>query len=366
MTTTAVAEARAAYARQDWRAVYAALAPLQADLGTDDLEVLSEAAWWLGDTPTSMAVAEDVYQRLLAADARDEAADRAQRLTLSWAVRGDLPVASAWFNRAERLLRELPRGPLHGRQRYLMVSSDMDLTGEPAEAEAAAAELHDMAREYDDPALACFALVLEGMADVRRGRTTEGFAALDEAMLPVLAGRVEALWAGDIYCTTIHLCDELADLGRMRQWTESLSRWSVPLSRTFMYAHVTRVHELQVVSAEGRWDQVEAELGPHRDSLVGSHGWLSGVASYELGEIRRLQGDAAGARAAYQRGRAFGIDPQPGEALLQWAEGDAAGALAALRVSLAGQGRLTRARSLLAVGRAGPRDRRPRGGRRAG
>ena len=68
MTTTAVAEARAAYARQDWRAAYSALEPLRADLGTDDLEVLSEAAWWLGDTPTSMAVAEDVYQRLLAAE----------------------------------------------------------------------------------------------------------------------------------------------------------------------------------------------------------------------------------------------------------------------------------------------------------
>ena len=94
---------------------------------------------------------------------------------------------------------------------------------------------------------------------------------------------------------------------------------------------------------------MEAELGPHRDSLVGSHGWLSGVASYELGEIRRLRGDAAGARAAYERGRAFGIDPQPGEALLQWAEGDAAGALSALRVSLAGDGRLARARLLLAA-----------------
>jgi DNA-binding CsgD family transcriptional regulator len=346
-TTTAVEQARTAVAHRDWRSAYAALKPLQAELGTDDLEVLGEAAWWLGDTPSSMAVAEEVYQRLLAAGAREEAVDRAQRLVLSWAIRGDLSVAAAWLNRAERLLRELPPGPLHARQRYLVVGLDLDLTGDPAEAEVAAAELHEAARRHDDPTLACFGLVLEGMAAVRRGRTAEGFAALDQAMLPVLAGRVEALWAGDIYCTTIHLCEELADLGRMRQWTESLARWSSPLSPTFMYAHVTRVHELQVVSAEGRWDQVEAELGPHRDSLVGSHGWLSGVASYELGEIRRLRGDAAGARAAYSRAQNFGIDPQPGEARLQWAEGDAAGALAALLASLAGQGPLARARSLL-------------------
>ena len=65
MTQTVVSEARAAYGRRDWRRRTSALEPLRADLGTADLEVLGEAAWWLGDTPTSMAMAEDVYQRLL-------------------------------------------------------------------------------------------------------------------------------------------------------------------------------------------------------------------------------------------------------------------------------------------------------------
>ena len=48
-------------------------------------------------------------------------------------------------------------------------------------------------------------------------------------------------WAGDIYCTIIHLCDDLGDLARMRKWTDALARWSGPLSETFMYAAVTRV-----------------------------------------------------------------------------------------------------------------------------
>ena len=47
------------------------------------------------------------------------------------------------------------------------------------------------------------------MAGVRRGDTREGFSDLDEAMLPVVAGQVDALWSGDLYCTVVHLCDEL-------------------------------------------------------------------------------------------------------------------------------------------------------------
>ena len=155
------------------------------------------------------------------------------------------------------------------------------------------------------------------------------------------------MWAGDIYCTVIHLCDGLGDLARMRDWTEALARWAHPLSQTFMYVGVTRVHQLQIISAEGGWDVVEEELGRQSDSLVGAHGWLSGTGYYELGEVRRLRGDRDGARAAYDRARSFGLDPQPGAALLRRAAGDAAGALAELRVSLADESRLGRAALLL-------------------
>jgi DNA-binding CsgD family transcriptional regulator len=342
-----VAEAREASKRRDWRAVYDGLQPRRDELGADDLSILGDALWWLGDAPSSMELVEDVYQRLLADGSDDHATDRAQRLALAWATRGDVGVAVAWMSRAERLLARLPRGPLHGRQLYLRTSMDMELTGDAGAAEAAAAELHELHQQHDDPLLGCFALVLEGMAAVRRGETAQGFAALDEAMLPVLAGKVDAHWAGDIYCTTIHTCEALADLARMRDWTEALARWSSPLSETFMYANVTRIHELQLVSAEGGWDVVEEELGRESESLVGAHGWLSGTGFYELGEVRRLRGDPEGARAAYARARSFSIEPQPGEALLLRSEGRAAEALSALRVSLTEQDQLGRARLLL-------------------
>lgn len=344
-----VAAAREAYERREWRAVLETLESEQANLDAADLELFAHAAWWLGDSPRSMAVAEETYQRLLASGDLARAADTALRLTLQWAIRGDVPVSDAWHARARRLLADLPRSPLHGYLAYVEGALDLDLSGDPGPAVAAAAEVAGFAQDFDDPTLSSFALTLGGMAAIRSGRTVEGFAGLDEAMLPVLAGHVEPLWAGDIFCTVIHLCDDLADLGRMRSWTGALGRWSAPQSQTFLYAGVTRIHELQLVAAEGGWDTVEAELGDRSASLVGAHGWLAGEGYYTLAEVRRLRGDHEAAAAAYGLARELGHCAQPGAALLARDTGHPDEALTDLQVALAEVTRLERARLLPAM-----------------
>ena len=65
--------------------------------------------------------------------------------------------------------------------------------------------------------------------------------------------------------------------------------------------------------------------------------------------MRRLRGDAVGARAAYDRTRDLGVTPQPGEALLDEAEGRGGQALTGLLAALAEEGRIGRARLLLPV-----------------
>ncbi len=338
-----VTAAREAHARGEWRATYDALVPDRDGLEPADLARLADAAWWLGDTPDSMEMSEDLYQRLIAAGSDTQAADRAIRLSLQWFARGDLQIAYAWMARARRLLDTMPRCSLHGYLAYLQAGVDLEVTGDAELAAAAASEVRGYARDFADPALDSFAFALGGLAEVRRGRTAAGFAQLDEAMLPVLAGRVDPLWSGDLYCTVIHLCDELADLSRMRAWTEALARWSESRSTTFMFAGVTRIHELQLIAADGDWDTVEQELGGASDDLVGAHGWLAGEGYYCLGEVRRLRGDADGARAAYARAGELGRDPQPGASLLLRSEGRIDEALAQLRVSLAEHGALGRA-----------------------
>jgi DNA-binding NarL/FixJ family response regulator len=342
----AVVEAREACARGDWRAAYDVLSPARDQLEPADLEVLALAAWWLGDSPASMAVSEALYQRLVAEGAHRQAAERAMRLALEWFTRGDLQLGNAWLSRAARVLDGLPRSAAHGYLAYLSASLEQMQSPDAETAEAAALELDGFAAEHDDPALAGFALTLHGLAAVIGGRTSAGFADLDEAMLPLVAGGVDALWTGDFFCTVIHLCDELGDLARMRAWTSAMAQWSAPRPSTFMYAGVTRIHELQLLVADGDWERVERELGERSASLVGAHGWLAGEGYYTLGEVRRLRGDAAGARAAYEQARGLGHDAQPGGALLLRAEGRPAEGLAALRVALADGDPLLRARLL--------------------
>ncbi|WP_404382899.1 LuxR C-terminal-related transcriptional regulator [Knoellia locipacati] len=318
-----------------------------ANLPLDELRHLAEDAWWLGDSATSMALDEEVYRRLEADQQLDEAARQALDLGLQWVTRGDVVIGTAWLGRARRLLEGLPESVTHGYLTYVDATYELDVHGDPAAAQQAAARLEALGRTHDDSALRCFARVLEAFAHVREGRTAEGFQALDEAMLEVITGGVPPRWAGDIHCTVIHVTHQLGDWARMRSWTDALERWALPLSRTFMYATVTRVHQLELVGAEGGWDEVLAEMeGPSR-ALVGSHGWLAGAGFQELGDVLRCRGRWADAAHAYRRARELGIDPQPGEALLAHAAGRSGEAATALRAAADGVGPLERARLLL-------------------
>ncbi len=69
-----------------------------------------------------------------------------------------------------------------------------------------ARELQLLGRELGDPTFVALGFLVEGLAEIRRGHLREGFALLDEAMLPVLADTVVPEFAGHIYCTIIAIC----------------------------------------------------------------------------------------------------------------------------------------------------------------
>ena len=351
MGPAGVAGARDAYASGDWRTAHDLLerSHRREALGTDDLDLLGRCCWWLGDTAGFLEVGEEVYRARVAAEDPLGAASRALELCLAWTTEGDVVIGQAWLNRARRLLRDLEPSPVHGYLLYVDAGLGFEVQHDPTPAADAARLLPEMARAFGDPALEALGLVLGGMAQVWSGRTAEGFADLDEAILPVIAGVVPPQWSGDVYCSVIHLCQQLGDLARMRAWTDALQRWATPLSETFMYAGITRVHQLQLLSAEGEWDVVEHEVAGRSRDLVGSHGWVAAEGYRELGDVRRLRGDLAGARSAYERTRDLGVTPQPGEALLDDSAGRSAQAVSALLSALAEEGRIGRARLLLPV-----------------
>ena len=106
MTSDAVSAAGAAPGLQDWGAVHSDLVGARDGLSTGDLGLLAEAAWWIGNGPESIEVAEDLYHRLVAEGRTELAADCALRLSLLWVVRGDVPLGTAWLSRARRVIAE--------------------------------------------------------------------------------------------------------------------------------------------------------------------------------------------------------------------------------------------------------------------
>lgn len=339
--TDLLTTARAAHRRRDWRASFEAyeLAGRQAPLATDDLDAYAFAAWRLGHIRESSRAAERVYSDLTRSDSA-AAAMKANDLALAWLVRGDVNVAQGWMNRARRLLTGTEDSAAHGYLAYLdaavaAVTQDFDALRRHV------LRLRQLADTVDNPAVTALGLIAAGIDAILHARTAEGYALIDEAMLPLMADQVPIEWAGDLYCLVLHHCHKLADLPRLRSWTQSMEQWC-GLSGSVPYGGVCDVHRLQVQAGTDDYRTLENRLASASSALRDVNGWAAAEGYYQLGEVRRLMGDFDGAADAFGQARALGMDPQPGEALLACRRGDATAAWTTIRLALANGDRLAR------------------------
>lgn len=333
--------ARAAHRRRDWSASYNAfdLAGRQAALRTDDLESFAFAAWRLGHVKESSRIAERVFAELARTDPA-AAAMKANELALAWLVRGDINIGLGWMNRARRMLADAEESPALGYLTYLdaavaAMSQDLDVLATHVRA------LRGIAERLGLPAITALGLIAAGVEAILHARTAEGYALLDEAILPLLADQVPIEWAGDIYCFVLHHCHRLGDRPRMRAWTQSMEQWC-DLSGSVAYGGVCDVRRLQVKAGTDDYPGLEDRLGQASRALEGVNTWAAAEGYYQLGEVRMLLGDFDGAASAFAQARSLGIDPQPGEALLACRRGDRQGAWTTIRWALAGDDRLVR------------------------
>jgi DNA-binding NarL/FixJ family response regulator len=281
---------------------------------------------------------------------------KAVELGLAWITRGDVNIGRGWINRARRLLDGESEGPTHGYLMYLEALVAM-ISSEPETLAARVTTLRNICGRLESPALTALCRVAEALAAIGESRIAEAYALIDEAMLPILADEVPIDWAGDIYCVVLNQCHRLADLPRMREWTRSMEQWCTDFAASANYGGVCDVHRLQLLAAGDDYLMLEERLVAASSALEEVNGYAAAEGYYQLGEVRRLRGNAAGALGAFARARALGKDPQPGEALLRCGQGDSDRAWADLRVALAGEDRSGRMRLLhAAVGVALARD----------
>ena len=241
----------------------------------------------------------------------------------------------AWVGRARRLLDEHgPRDcPEWG---YLLLPEALRaLDGdEPDLAYVAFGEAVSIGERWDDDDLMTLGRLGQGQASLRLGEPARGVALLDEAMLTVETGRVSALASGIVYCAVLLACQQLFDLRRAREWTETFTEWCHAQPGLVPFRGQCLVHRSQVAQLRGDWREATEEADRACRWLSDPPDPALGMAYYQRAELHRIHGEYAAAESAYRAAADRGHDPHPGLALVWLAQGRTDPAVAAMRRAL--------------------------------
>jgi class 3 adenylate cyclase len=326
---------REAAQRRAWRDAYDLLgrADEEGRLAAEDIESLADAAWWTGHLEEAIALRERAYAAFVEADEPRRAAMVAVPLAMDYGLRGQLSVSGGWIARGERLLADEPEGVEHGYLSLMRGTNSLDL-GELDRAGEAFHRARELGTRYGDRSLESMGLVFEGAIKVWTGDVESGLAILDEATAAATTGELNPIATGIIYCVTIDSCQALGDCGRASEWTDVANRWCDRLDVTG-FPGACRVHQAQILRLRGDWPKAEEQAVQACEELHDYNRSVTAAGFYEIGEIRRRQGNFAAAEEAYRKADDLGRDPQPGLALLRLAQGKVDAASSAIRRALA-------------------------------
>lgn len=247
------------------------------------------------------------------------------------ASRGEMGPATGWFARGGRLLEGAADCAEQG---YLLlpVFEQRLAAGDHESALETATEALEIGKRCGEADLVACALHLQGRALIRKGEVEVGLARLDEAMVAVVSDELSPLMTGLIYCSVIVACQEVYALGRARQWTSALARWCGAQPQIVAFTGSCLVHRAEIMQLSGAWGDAarEADRACARFQ-TGTDPQPPAAAYYQRAEMHRLRGEFGAAEADYRRASRFGLEPQPGLALLRLAQGRTEAAAAAIR-----------------------------------
>ena len=320
-------------------------------LDGDELELVVTTAYLGGRVAEAMAALQQAEQAFARQGDHRRAARSAFWLGFLLLGRGELAQGSGWLARSRRLLEHEP--PDCPEQGYLLIPAAMEQlqAGDHAAAQVTAARSAGIGRRAGEADLVAMAQFLQGAAAVTGGDVPAGLALLDEAMVAAVAGELTPPVTGTIYCGVIEVCQQVAELRRAREWTAALSAWCDSQPGLVTFTGQCLVHQAEILRLGGAWPEaVEAARRAAERLAEASDDLAIGAASYQQAEAHRVLGQLQAAEAAYQLASRWGLEPQPGLALLRLAQGRTDTAAAAIRRVLAETGdRLERARLLPAA-----------------
>lgn len=326
---------RDAAASGAWQDAYDLLtqADARAPLLGPDLALLAGVAYAAGHLDVTIGTWERVHRASAQAGDHAAAAGAAVRVAIHLLFDTALlaPVR-AWVTRAERLLEgHSDQTAVHA---WIAVVRNYErlLSGDFAGARHWARQAIDLGTAWE-PAAAALGRVAEARSLILEGDVTRGVMLLNEAAVATVAGEVDPLWTGVVYCEVVCAFQALGQYDLAEEWTKEMERWRQGQPVGSLHGRC-RVHRAEILRLRGSCADAETEIlkacEELRPYLRREFGWPL----TELGRIRFRQGDIDGAEEAFLAAHHAGWDPQPGLALVHLARGDVARAAASIREAL--------------------------------
>jgi DNA-binding CsgD family transcriptional regulator/tetratricopeptide (TPR) repeat protein len=318
----------------DWRRAHERLSGRpRSELTAAELDELAEALFWLDRPAESVDVRRQAYATHVAEGSLAGAARAAWQLFYDHFLVGDTAVAGGWLERARHHAGQAASVVEAG----FVAVADADRAAAGGDLDAAVdhgQRALDAGRAAGSPDLMAMALQAQGRMLVAVGRSDEGMAMLDEAMLAAVNGELGPLFTGWVYCNVLSTCHDLADLRRAGEWNDAAMRWCDQLRDGAFYPGICRLHVVELACLRGAWQTAEAEARRACGELTAHDPRFAGEAYYLAGEMRRLVGDLGGAQEAFTQAHQLGRLPQPGLARVRLAQGRPEAAAKALRRAL--------------------------------
>ncbi len=224
---TPLERARAAAAAGEWQDAYERLVGVDATtpLSGPDTALLAGVAYAAGHLDVTIEAWERVHRASSQAGDHLAAAGAAVRVAMHLLFDTALlaPVR-AWLTRADRHLEHHPDDtPVHAwlavvRNYERLLSGDFDNARHWARRAVEAGTGRD-------PAAAAIGRVAEARSLILQGDVTRGLALLNEAAAAAVAGELDPLWTGLVYCEVVCALQALGQYDLAEEWTKAMENW---------------------------------------------------------------------------------------------------------------------------------------------
>jgi DNA-binding CsgD family transcriptional regulator len=334
---------RAAYAERRWDVCVECLGAADAEepLSGDDLALLGLSLYMTGQDEASVEVLDRTHRLAVDQQRWPEAAETAFWYAFILLNAGETARGGAWLTRSRAIATDHDVPDSIAALADAAEARGLVMSGRAEEGLTLATSCARTGRLEGNPNLEVLGRLAVGWALLRQGRRDDALAAYDEVMLTVSSSStVYPTVAGLAYCAVISACMSVLDVPRAREWTGVLSQWCDSQSGLVPYRGQCLVHRSQLKAMQGDWT---GALDEARAACARLGGPAIGDAWYQLGEVRRLQGEYAEAEDAYRRANSLGRQPEPGLALMRLGQGRVDEAMTTFRRLHAEPARIDRA-----------------------